>query len=72
VGKLWTPVFIAVIDAGAAVILKVLARALSSIVKASALNIVEFPGGHIPVAAAVLAEGRRRRTQRRGRCPGGG
>jgi hypothetical protein len=40
VGKTWTPVFIAVIDVGAAVILKVLARSLNSIAKAPALNIV--------------------------------
>jgi hypothetical protein len=70
VRKPWTPEFIAIIDAGTAVILKVLARAINSIVKASALNIVEFPRGHIPVA--VLAENGVGRAQRRGRCTGDG
>ena len=53
VGKPWTPVFIAIIDAGTAVILKVLARALNSIAEAAALGFVELARRYIPVAPAI-------------------
>jgi hypothetical protein len=54
--KLGIAVFITILDVGAAVILKVLARALNAIVKTAALGFIEFPWRHVPVTVAILAE----------------
>lgn len=57
VWDIWMTVFIAVINVGATMILDILSRSFDPIVKATALNVVEFSGWGIPIPSiSILTE----------------